>query len=141
MTVLMLEEVRAQGLPHFKCCNGDYAYKTEDGYFHLIREGKDLLEGLKAMQCHSYPNGDYDYRAKNGYMHLICDGKDLLEGLRVAWCWSIPGGNYGYITNAGKIDYICRTPRVFMIPYFSIISTLQSYIASNTAILRRLFAS
>jgi len=42
--------------------NGDYFYKTKDNFWHLIRNGKDLLKNKKATSCYLYDNGDYSYQ-------------------------------------------------------------------------------
>ena len=50
----------------FPYINGDYSYRTEDGRWHLIRDGVDLLKGKKATECFSYPNGYYEYKTEDG---------------------------------------------------------------------------
>ena len=44
-------------------------YQDEKGYFHLVRDGIDLLEGKKAINCVSYDNGDYAWKDKKGEWH------------------------------------------------------------------------
>ena len=79
--------------------HGDFAYEGEDGFYHLIRNGVDLLHNKQAMWCEAYENGDYAYELDNGFRHLIRNGLDLLEGKQaVFWCESYKNGDYGYIT-------------------------------------------
>jgi len=49
--------------------NGDYEWKDEKGYCHLIRDGIDLLEGKNAIYCSSWNNGDYSWKDKKGEWH------------------------------------------------------------------------
>ena len=46
--------------------NGDYKYEAEDGYYHLIRDGVDLLEDKNAIFCCSYTDGGYEYKTEDG---------------------------------------------------------------------------
>jgi len=108
--ILSLEEAKKEAAD---CCsydNGDYKYrtqyKTENGYYHLIRDGKDLLENKKAVDCFSYDNGDYKYRTENEYYHLIRDGKNLLENKKAVYYYSYKNGDYEYRTECGKSFYI-----------------------------------
>ena len=45
--------------------NDDYAYTDENGYYHLIIDGKDVLEGKKVEEYHSDENGDYEHRGED----------------------------------------------------------------------------
>ena len=106
MKILTREE--AQKLSSYiSFSNGDYDYKTEDGYLHLIRNGVDLLEGKKAIWCFSYPNGDYEYKTERSrYLNLIRNGIDLLEGKKAVSCHSFRNGDYAYNTEDGYFHFI-----------------------------------
>lgn len=67
---------------------GDYLYKTKDYYCHLIRKGRDLLAGKKAVHAYVFNNGDYLYRTENGKLFLMRRGKNLLEGIDALDCIS-----------------------------------------------------
>ena len=77
-------------------------YQDEKGYYHLIRDGIDLLEGKHAIACRSYPNGDYGWEEEKKYCHLVRDGIDLLEGKKAIWCHSYPNGDYGWTDEKGE---------------------------------------
>ena len=64
--ILSLEEAEKEAIWCHSYDNGDYGYITEDSYYHLIRNGKNLLEGKEAVNCWSYRNGDYEYRTECG---------------------------------------------------------------------------
>jgi len=52
-------------------------YQDKKGYFHLIRDGIDLLKGKNAIHCWSYSNKDYKWQDEKRYFHLmeIMNGK------------------------------------------------------------------
>ena len=109
--ILTLKEARKKEV---LCCsfpNGDYRYKLKgEKYYHLIRNGKNLLEGLKAVDCYSCLNGDYWYKLKGEeYFHLIRNGKNLLEGLKAVDCYSFPNGDVEYEDEQGKLHTIKNT--------------------------------
>ncbi|MFN7754309.1 MAG: hypothetical protein ACK5O9_00475 [Holosporales bacterium] len=91
----------------------DIEYEGEDGFYCLMRNGVNLLEGKEAMWCWSYENGDYAYETDNGFRHLIRNGVDLLEGKQaVFWCESYANGDYGYISwDVEAADYVARLIR------------------------------
>jgi hypothetical protein len=70
MTVLTREEAQKLST-YYSYSNGDYGYKTEGEYYHLIRNGVDLLEGKRAIWCFSYENGDYWYKTEDGCDYLL----------------------------------------------------------------------
>jgi hypothetical protein len=88
--------------------DGSYSYQTKrNNEYHLIKDGKDLLEGLEATNFITYRNGDHKYTVfkygwhilTGGYYQLLRDGRNLLEGLtRVTDCHSYPNGDYTYQT-------------------------------------------
>lgn len=56
--------------------NGNYSYKIR-GYKHLIVNGKDVLEGLEALELQYYNVNDYAYKTvKSGdfYLNLCING-------------------------------------------------------------------
>ena len=66
--ILTLEE--ASLLPSFhQYAKGVYKYKDE--YWHLIKDGKDLLAGLKAVNCLLYGNGFFQCKDENGDWYSI----------------------------------------------------------------------
>ena len=70
--ILTLEEARL--LPSFYLyTKGVFAYKDEDGYgyWHLIKDGIDLLAGLQATYCYWYAKGVFKHRDEHYYMHHI----------------------------------------------------------------------
>ena len=71
-TILTLKEAREQAAWCYSYPNGDYKYRLEgEKYYHLIRDGKNLLEGLKVVWCYSCLNGDVQYEDEQGKLHTI----------------------------------------------------------------------
>lgn len=105
--ILTLEEAKDKGPLHYEYNNRDYEYKTEDGYVHLIRDGKDLLDGKKAIDCDSFVNRDYQYQTEDGYYHFIRNNIDLFENLEVIKLESCASNTYYFETvygDRGLID-------------------------------------
>ena len=94
MKILTIEDCKRLWVIYHSYSNGDYEYEV-DGIWHLIRDGKDLLEGLNAYYFYSYDNGDYTYKV-DGIWHLIREGKDLLKGIKATWFYPHKNGDYTY---------------------------------------------
>ena len=109
--VLTRKQCSEMGLYCYSYLNGDYDYRDQEGYFHLIRNDDDLLKGKYAKGCWSYENGDYAYEDSEGYWHLIRDGVDLLEGKGGKGCKSYDNGDYEYKDSEGKWYYIKKEPK------------------------------
>ena len=67
--ILTKQQAEKNATGCFSYNNGDYEYEV-DGFFHLIRNGVDLLEGKNAIWCYSYDNGNYEYEA-DGFRYSI----------------------------------------------------------------------
>ena len=76
MKILTIEDCKRLGVYCYSYNNGDYTYRV-DGIWHLIREGKDLLKGIKATSCYSYDNGDYEYKVDDQFVRLNKNGDKL----------------------------------------------------------------
>jgi len=46
-------------------------YQTEDGFYHLIKDGEDLFSGLNIIGYVLYDNRDYAYQTKDNNLCLI----------------------------------------------------------------------
>ena len=110
-TILTLKEARKKAVWCYSFPNGDYKYQLEgEEYDYLIRNGKNLLEGLKTVWCWSYLNGDVKYQLEGEeYDYLIRNGKNLLEGLKAVDCYSFPNGDVEYEDEQGKLHTIKNT--------------------------------
>jgi len=109
--LLTLEEAREKAIYCYSYDNGDYWYKLKgDRFWHLIRNGVDVLEGKDAINCYSYTNGDYEYETENGVYHLIRNGVDLLVGRNAIYCYSYDNGDYEYhvhLLEGKRAVYLC----------------------------------
>lgn len=75
--ILSSKEAREKTGFFWKFHNGDYAYKLEGGYWSLIRDGEDLLKGLKAVDYSSCDMGNYEYKLEDGKVAIICINKKV----------------------------------------------------------------
>jgi hypothetical protein len=46
-------------------------YEDENKYFHLLKGGRDLLYGKKAIRCYSPKSWNYEYMTKDGEYYTI----------------------------------------------------------------------
>lgn len=82
-----LKEMKELKCSHSRCYeyeNGNYSYKKGFGKWHLIINGKDVLEGLEALELEYYNVNDYAYQAvkpsgreyggNDSYLNLVING-------------------------------------------------------------------
>jgi hypothetical protein len=90
--------------------NGDWAWKDEDNYWHLMRfvDGQwvEMTKGLKATWVGSCSNGDWAWIDEDKYWHLMrfVDGKwiELTKGLKATWVGSCSNGDWGWKDEDGE---------------------------------------
>ena len=69
--ILTLEQTKAQWLRTYVYSHWAYEYKTEDWFWHLIRNWVDVLDGKEAVECDLYDNLDYKYQTKDWEEYYI----------------------------------------------------------------------
>jgi hypothetical protein len=85
---LSREQVKRANIEHFFYLTGEYEYTTNDGVFHLIRDGFDLVASKKATSggVFGLKTDAYYYRTQDRYVHLIIDGIDVLKDKKANSC-------------------------------------------------------
>jgi hypothetical protein len=103
--------VREQGFEMFEYLNRDreWEWEDKDGYWHLMRDDIDLLEGKKAIECYSYDNGDCGWADEEDYCHLVRNGVELTKNLKVKWCQSYDNGDWEWTDEDGKRHMVKAT--------------------------------
>jgi hypothetical protein len=97
-----------------KLYNKVYSYQDNEGYYHLIRDGVDLLENLQAINCFHYCNyrgyfynyDDYEYQTKDEYWHLVKCGKDVLYNKNAIHCHSYNNQYFTFTTEDGYVSLV-----------------------------------
>jgi hypothetical protein len=87
-----------------------YAYTTEDGYYHLIQNGVDLLKDVNAVGSWWYEKDVIQYTTKDGYHHLIMNGVDVLKDVDAIDCWRSTRYIYYYTKKDGSIYVAAYVP-------------------------------
>lgn len=88
--ILSLKEAKSKGLESWIFPNNDYFYRTT--FCHLIRDGKDVLRGRRAVGCFSFKNNDIHYRDYKGDTYRITE----TEGEKIVYY-------LGNLTNLNKV--------------------------------------
>lgn len=104
--LLERNQILEKGLISRSYKNGDWEYKETIGYYHIFRNGKELLPEVKKTYTFSFSNGDWEYTDTAGYEHLFRDGKELLPEIKKRDIFSYTNGDWEYTDTNGKIHTI-----------------------------------
>jgi hypothetical protein len=86
----------------WECNNGDWAYRDDEKWMHLMREINEqwveLTEGIKTKCIGSWPGGDWSYYDEDDWEHLMrqIDGKwvELTKGIKTRDVGSWQNGDW-----------------------------------------------
>lgn len=75
--ILTIEEAKDAYLATWQYHNDTYKYQTDDGFYHLIIKGVDVLQGLSAVACHYYSKQNVvEYQTADGSQHKLKIGEN-----------------------------------------------------------------
>lgn len=57
--------------------DGYQIYQDEKGFYHLIKNGEDLLVGKKAVHCKRLDDGYYQYMNQNKCTYKVISDEDF----------------------------------------------------------------
>lgn len=66
-----IEKAKKLGLRTFLYDSGDWEYKDTEGYYHLFKDGEELLPEIKKKVVILYDDGDWTYKDTNNKWYTL----------------------------------------------------------------------